>query len=67
MPRIRTTMQPGEVIEVTDKELLDLTRMGLVHSSDDKGSGYQPVAPKTEQRQKPHVTGAKAPDTEGKE
>lgn len=30
--RIRTTINPREVIEVGDAELLDLERQGLVHS-----------------------------------
>lgn len=30
MPKIRTTMEPDKVVEVTDKELIDLQRWGLV-------------------------------------
>jgi hypothetical protein len=30
--RITTTMQPGRVVEVSDTELVDLTRMGVVAS-----------------------------------
>ena len=32
--KIRTTITPGEVITVDDAVLLDLTRQGLVHSSE---------------------------------
>lgn len=30
--KVRTSINPGEVIEVSDAELLDLTRQGLIHS-----------------------------------
>lgn len=31
---IRTTINPGEVIKVDDAELVDLTRLGLVKSTE---------------------------------
>lgn len=30
--KVRTSINPGEVIEVSDAELLDLSRQGLIHS-----------------------------------
>ena len=38
--RLRTTINPGEVITVGDTELVDLTRQGLVKSleSDDRAT-----------------------------
>lgn len=32
--KIRTTITPGEVLEVDDATLTDLSRQGLVHSSE---------------------------------
>lgn len=35
--RIRTTINPGEVIEVGDAEFLDLTRQGLIFDGEPEG------------------------------
>jgi len=32
LTKVRTTFTPGEVIEVDERELLDLKRQGLIHS-----------------------------------
>lgn len=43
--KVRTSINPGEVIEVSDAELLDLSRQGLIHSreGDESWQDAEPV------------------------
>lgn len=37
--KVRTTIEPGVVLNVGDAELTDLHRLGVIHSSDREGYG----------------------------
>lgn len=43
--KVRTSINPGEVIEVSDAELLDLSRQGLIHSreGDESWQDAEPI------------------------
>lgn len=45
MTKVRTSITPGEVIEVDERELVDLGRLGLIHSreGDEDWSDAEPV------------------------
>lgn len=51
MPRVRTTQRPDQVIEVSEHEVGELRRLGILHSIEDE--------PKTDEPEPAAVTSAK--------